>query len=91
MTIWKFEHLHDIDLTPENIKKLNPEEIKPKHLPKLKAMFDWYKEKSSNPEVVLASNNILWQIDAIMNLWKNNFSWEVIRATADDYNYSMTG
>jgi len=80
-----FEHLHDIDITKKNIDGVNPEDIKPKHLPKLKEIFIWHKENSSNKEVILASNNILQKIDIIMNLEKNKFSWQILAATADDY------
>ncbi len=83
----KFEHLQDID--PKDISKLLVEEIYDEQYPQVKAHFEWIIEKSSNKEVITAATNIVSKVDIIMNLWKNNFSWEVLAATSDDYSNQM--
>jgi len=91
MSIDKFPHLQDIDPTPENIKKFLVEKgaIDDKHLWQLWVHFKWIREKSSNPEVILAADNILVKIDNIMNLWQKEFALKNEAMFADDYDDRM--
>jgi len=57
-------------------------------LPESRNHFLRIKEKhSSNPDIVKAADNIINKIEHIINLWKKDFSWEIMRAANDD-NYS---
>ena len=84
-----FEHLQDIE-SPEAISKFIVSEINNEQFPQVKAHFEWIIENSSNNEVITAATNIVNKVKVIMSLWKNNFSWEIIKSTTNDYHYSMT-
>ncbi|MFK7779671.1 MAG: hypothetical protein QM490_00860 [Candidatus Gracilibacteria bacterium] len=89
MTFDKFEHLQNIDPTPDDIKKLLVGEVKNEHLGHLSSHFEGIRKQSSNREVVSAANDILVKIENIMTLGKKEFSGEIMAATADDYNNKM--
>ncbi len=76
----KFKHLKsqiDVSSIENTPVHLYDEE----RLPESKNHFQKIKEKhSSNSEIVEAADKIIVKIENIINLWKKDFSWEIMQA-----------
>lgn len=88
MTINNFEHLENIE-SPEAISNFLVGEVYKENFPKVREHIIKTFEKSSNPDVILAMNSVIAQIDNIVWLWKPQKTSEITRASADDYGNMM--